>query len=91
MITDTAQTVDRVLAALQTLSTEHRGVLLECYYRGACVAEASETLGVPPGTVKARTHYALRALQDALAGSANGIPASDGQPGLSDLPGGGHP
>jgi RNA polymerase sigma-70 factor, ECF subfamily len=62
------QTVDRqlVLAALRTLSTEHRQVLLECYYRGASVAAAAETLGVPPGTVKSRTHYALQALRKAI-------------------------
>lgn len=55
-----------VMAALRTLSAEHREVLLECYYRGASVAEAAQTLGVPPGTVKSRTHYALRALRLAL-------------------------
>jgi RNA polymerase sigma-70 factor, ECF subfamily len=62
------QTVDRqlLLAALRTLSTEHRQVLLECYYRGATVAEAAKTLGVPPGTIKSRTHYALHALRRAL-------------------------
>lgn len=62
------QAVDRqlVLAALRTLSIEHRQVLLECYFRGASVAEAAETLGVPPGTVKSRTHYALHALREAL-------------------------
>jgi len=30
------------------------------------VAEAAERLGVPAGTVKSRTHYALRALRGAL-------------------------
>lgn len=55
-----------VAAALRTLSAEHRAVVLECYYRGASVAEASKTLGIPPGTVKSRTHYALRALRLAL-------------------------
>jgi RNA polymerase sigma-70 factor (ECF subfamily) len=62
------QTVDRqlVLAALRTLSTDHRQVLLECYFHGASVAEAAQTLGVPPGTVKSRTHYALHALRQAL-------------------------
>src|SRR6476619_1563049 len=34
--------------ALRTLSTGHRQVLLECYFRGASVAEAAKTLGVPP-------------------------------------------
>ncbi len=55
-----------VTAALRTLSPDHREVLLECYLRGASVAEAAATLGIPPGTVKSRTHYALRALRLAL-------------------------
>lgn len=62
------RTVDRqlVVAALRTLSEEHRDVVLECYFRGSTVVEASETLGIPPGTVKSRTHYALRALRLAI-------------------------
>lgn len=62
------QAVDRqlVAAALRTLSPEHRDVVIECYFRGASVAEAATTLGIPPGTVKSRTHYALRALRLAL-------------------------
>lgn len=55
-----------VAEALSRLSPEHRGVLLECYYRGCPVAEAARRLGVPEGTVKSRTHYALRALKLAL-------------------------
>jgi RNA polymerase sigma-70 factor (ECF subfamily) len=55
-----------VAEALTRLSPEHRAVLLECYYRGGTVAEASRRLGVPEGTVKSRTHYALRALRLAL-------------------------
>lgn len=72
-VTDTAQqTVDRqvVLDALRTLSTDHRRVLLECYYRGASVAEAAQTLDVPPGTIKSRTHYALHALRQAVDGGS---------------------
>lgn len=52
--------------ALQRLSDEHRDVLIECYWLGRSVAEAAQTLGVPPGTVKSRTYYALRALRLAL-------------------------
>jgi RNA polymerase sigma-70 factor, ECF subfamily len=65
---ETDHVVDRQLvgAALHTLSAEHRAVLLECYFRGSSVAEAAATLGVPPGTVKSRTHYALRALRLAV-------------------------
>jgi len=55
-----------VAEAVTTLSPEHRAVLLQCYYRGVSVAEAARHLGVPEGTVKSRTHYALRALRLAL-------------------------
>jgi RNA polymerase sigma-70 factor (ECF subfamily) len=55
-----------VAEALSRLSHGHREVLLECYYQGHSVAEAAARLGVPPGTVKSRTHYALRSLRMAL-------------------------
>ena len=55
-----------VAEAVTKLSPEHRAVLVECYYRGVSVAEAARQLGVPEGTVKSRTHYALRALRLAL-------------------------
>ncbi|HXZ72773.1 MAG TPA: sigma-70 family RNA polymerase sigma factor [Streptosporangiaceae bacterium] len=63
---------DRVLEswavadALATLRPEHRRVLLETYYLGRSVAEASVVLGIPAGTVKSRAFYALRALKLAL-------------------------
>jgi RNA polymerase sigma-70 factor (ECF subfamily) len=62
------QTVDQQLvrSALRTLSLEHREVLLECYFRRSSVAQAAEELGIPPGTVKSRAHYALRALRLAI-------------------------
>jgi RNA polymerase sigma-70 factor, ECF subfamily len=55
-----------VADALKSLRPEHRGVLLETYYRGRSVAEAAVILGIPAGTVKSRTFYALRALKLAL-------------------------
>ncbi|WP_433332666.1 sigma-70 family RNA polymerase sigma factor [Spirillospora sp. CA-294931] len=55
-----------VAEALADLSPSHRAVLVETFYRGRSVAEASKALGVPPGTVKSRTFYALRALKLAL-------------------------
>jgi RNA polymerase sigma-70 factor (ECF subfamily) len=70
-VEDTAQrTVDRQLvrSALRTLPIEHRQVLFECYFRGASIAEAADALGVPRGTVKSRTHYALHALRQAIDG-----------------------
>jgi RNA polymerase sigma-70 factor, ECF subfamily len=55
-----------VAEALADLSPQHRAVLVETYYRGLSVAEAAAVLGIPPGTVKSRTYYALRALKLAL-------------------------
>ena len=65
---------DRVVAsvvvvdALSRLSAEHRDVLEQIYLRGRTVAEAAAALGIPPGTVKSRSHYALRAMREAHAG-----------------------
>jgi RNA polymerase sigma-70 factor (ECF subfamily) len=56
-----------VLSAMNTLSAEHRDVLVEIYYRGKSVTEAATTLGLPAGTVKSRSHYALKALRTAMA------------------------
>ncbi|MFF5446407.1 sigma-70 family RNA polymerase sigma factor [Streptomyces sp. NPDC012888] len=53
-----------VMGALDRLSAEHRDVLTELYYRQRTVAEVADTLGIPPGTVKSRSHYALKALRE---------------------------
>ncbi|GAA3856881.1 sigma-70 family RNA polymerase sigma factor [Saccharothrix violaceirubra] len=63
---------DRTLAAivvaeaLNALTEEHREAILETYLRDRTVGEAAAVLGVPPGTVKSRVYYALRALRRAL-------------------------
>ncbi|KUN02918.1 RNA polymerase subunit sigma [Streptomyces yokosukanensis] len=59
-----------VREAVKTLTPEHRDVLVLVYFLGASVAEAAQTLGVPPGTVKSRAFYALRALRRVLPGYA---------------------
>ncbi|ROT34364.1 sigma-70 family RNA polymerase sigma factor [Micromonospora sp. HM5-17] len=56
-----------VAEALNRLSASHREVLVECFYQGRSVTEAAARLGIPPGTVKSRTHYALRSLRLILA------------------------
>lgn len=64
--------VDRLLVswqveeALRKLSTDHRVVLVETYYRARPYGEVAAELGVPVGTVKSRVFYALRALRLAL-------------------------
>ncbi|AEG45595.1 sigma-70 family RNA polymerase sigma factor [Isoptericola variabilis] len=55
-----------VADALVEISPEHRAVVVGAYYRGRTVAELAEEQDVPPGTVKSRLHYALRALRLAL-------------------------
>lgn len=68
-----ADATDRLLdgwlveEALGRLSDDHRTVLIECYYRGQSTRAAAERLGIPEGTVKSRSHYALRALRLVLA------------------------
>lgn len=55
-----------VRAGLKTLRSEHRAVLVESYYRNRSVREIAAMLDIPEGTVKSRTHYALRALRGAV-------------------------
>jgi RNA polymerase sigma-70 factor (ECF subfamily) len=51
---------------MRALSADHRAVIGELFYHRRTIAETAKTLGVPPGTVKSRSFYALRALRDAL-------------------------
>jgi RNA polymerase sigma-70 factor, ECF subfamily len=55
-----------VATGLQALTDRHRRVLQELYFERRTVAESARILGVPEGTVKSRSYYALRALRDAL-------------------------
>ena len=55
-----------VLQVLDSLSPEHRAVLEDVYLHGKTVRETAETLGIPSGTVKSRTHFALRSLNRLL-------------------------
>ncbi|MER5550540.1 sigma-70 family RNA polymerase sigma factor [Streptomyces sp. NPDC002793] len=57
-----------VREAVRTLSPEHRAVLVEIYFRGLSVGETAEALGIPAGTVKSRSYYALRLLSRNLPG-----------------------
>ncbi len=64
----TQEALDRWLVAdaLGALSDDHRAVVVGAYYGGRSVAELAAEHGVPPGTVKSRLHYGLRALRLAL-------------------------
>jgi RNA polymerase sigma-70 factor, ECF subfamily len=56
----------QVAEAMRALSADHRVVIGELFYHRRTIAETAKKLGVPPGTVKSRSFYALRALRDAL-------------------------
>lgn len=56
----------QLLEAMRGLRAEHREVLIEVYYLRRSVAETAEHLGIPPGTVKSRCYYGLRALRNVL-------------------------
>jgi RNA polymerase sigma-70 factor (ECF subfamily) len=58
-----------VRAALATLSAPHRQVIVEMYFNDRSVADTARILGIPPGTVKSRAHYATRQLRRVLAAS----------------------
>lgn len=59
-----------VFEAVQKLSKQHREVIVHLYFRGCSLLETSEALGVPEGTVKSRSYYALRALRKTLSAEA---------------------
>jgi RNA polymerase sigma-70 factor (ECF subfamily) len=53
----------QVATALERLSPEHRQVIRLAHVRGMSVREIAEACGLPEGTVKSRTWYALRSLR----------------------------
>lgn len=55
-----------VTDALTQLSADHRAVIVLAYYGRKSIADIAATLNLPPGTVKSRLHYGLRALRLAL-------------------------
>ncbi|MFJ9845086.1 sigma-70 family RNA polymerase sigma factor [Kitasatospora sp. NPDC101155] len=64
--TDALLTSWSVRSALESLSDRHRAVVTQVYFENRSINAAAEILGVPPGTVKSRCHYALRSLRSTL-------------------------
>ncbi|CRK57506.1 RNA polymerase sigma-54 factor RpoN [Alloactinosynnema sp. L-07] len=52
--------------ALTRISPEHRGALIETYFRGRSHAEVAAEQGVPTGTLRSRLFYGLKSLRVAL-------------------------
>jgi RNA polymerase sigma-70 factor, ECF subfamily len=53
----------QVAAALERLTPEHRRMIRMAQFRGLTMREIAEHTGLPLGTVKSRTWYALRSLR----------------------------
>lgn len=58
--------VYQVHEALDRLDRRHREVLVLLFLEGLSVEEIASVVGVPPGTVKSRIHYAKKTLRELL-------------------------
>ncbi|MFE4973822.1 sigma-70 family RNA polymerase sigma factor [Kitasatospora sp. NPDC056651] len=67
-----------IALALRRVQKHHREVLVELHLKDRSVLDASARLGVPPGTVKSRNFYAIRALRPVLAAEHGYAPAEHG-------------
>jgi RNA polymerase sigma-70 factor (ECF subfamily) len=56
----------QVASALERLTPEHRQVIRLAHFQGLTLREIAERTGIPLGTIKSRTSYALRGLRLAL-------------------------
>jgi RNA polymerase sigma-70 factor, ECF subfamily len=68
-----------VRAGVAALPPKHQSVVVLYYLHELSIAETAEYLGIRPGTVKSRLHYALRSLrtrleEDRRFGGAYGVP-----------------
>jgi len=60
------QLADRLRAALDTLSFDHRAAVVLCEIEELSSVEAAAVLGVPEATVRTRLHYAKKKLRACL-------------------------
>ena len=57
---------DQLERGFRRLSIDHRAVVVLHTYLGLSLEEVADTLGVPPGTIRSRIHYAVRAMRAAI-------------------------
>lgn len=63
----------RIRAALESLSPDHRDIIVLRDMMDLSYEDIAETLAVPPGTVMSRLHRARVALRDALGGDPHAL------------------
>ena len=61
---------DELERAFSGLSGEHRAVLVMHHYVGLSVSEIGEAIGLSPGTVRSRLHYARQHMRAAIEADA---------------------
>jgi RNA polymerase sigma-70 factor, ECF subfamily len=77
---DDAQTLairDELERAFHRLSAEQRTVLVMHHYLGMSGAEIGEVLGLSPGTVRSRMHYARQQMRAAIEADSRVVVAGD--------------
>ncbi len=63
-----SETRDLLRTAMDTLGERDRAVLLLRHFEGLGEGEVARVLGIPKGTVKSRSYYAVKRLKNALEG-----------------------
>jgi RNA polymerase sigma-70 factor (ECF subfamily) len=59
----TKQEYERLIAAMNSLDTKHRAVLVLRYFNDLSYEEIAQTVGIPLGTVKSRLNQGLKLLR----------------------------
>jgi RNA polymerase sigma-70 factor, ECF subfamily len=70
---------DQIDRGFVRLPPEQRAILVLHHYLGLTPTEIADTLGVPPGTVRSRLHYAHRAMRAALDADARTAHLAEGR------------
>jgi RNA polymerase sigma-70 factor, ECF subfamily len=70
---------DQIERAFRRLPIHHRAVVVLHHYLDMTQDEVATTLGIPPGTVASRLHYAIRSLRSTLEADAP-VPARRSMP-----------
>jgi RNA polymerase sigma-70 factor (ECF subfamily) len=64
--TEAVVAADTLRRAIRSLSPDQRIILNEVYIHGRTMNEVARRLGIPQGTVKSRSFYALQVIRDAV-------------------------
>ncbi|MBI5725355.1 MAG: sigma-70 family RNA polymerase sigma factor [Planctomycetes bacterium] len=60
------QRIEAIGRCMQMLEEDHRIVIILRYEQGCDVSQAAEILGLPEGTIKSRTHAAIRKMKELM-------------------------